>query len=577
MRRTAVLWILLGLLLAQVFSVGTAGAREPGDVIFGAMRDELERNMAHLEITGSSPPYFLSYTTDDIQELRIKASLGSLTKSKLERSRFVTADLRVGDSDLDNANFAAGWSHPSPVYTRVATDNDYDALRNEIYLLTDKAYKQGLQTLAKKEAYLETRLIKDRPADLIEEVPHASIGRPEAFDIDEPYFDDLARAASGVLKGYPMIVSSELDLTVAVVNQYFLNSRGTSALRGNRIYSVKIAMSGRGPDGDDVLSDDEIIVNDLKDLPGAEGLSRWVATLADQLVAAMGGSTIEEYSGPVIFTDEAAGEFFQQILAKNISGLPAPLFEEEASEDYYPVPHLADRVGRRVLPEFMDVYDDPGLSRLGRLHLVGTYEVDDAGRRPERIQIVEGGKLVGLPIGTAPARKILKPNGHGRGAMGLTVLGRPANLVVESSEHGSFEDLRRSMLEICRDYDLEYGLVIRRLANLWAPYEDGVISLPDSPSEIYLSDPIVAYKVFPDGREEPVRNLEFGDLTLRVLRDIIETGKTRYVHNYFIMGDYEMPASIVCPAILIEEMELGSRDIKPRKPPVLASPLAGDD
>ena len=64
---------------------------------------------------------------------------------------------------------------------------------------------------------------------------------------------------------------------------------------------------------------------------------------------------------------------------------------------------------------------------------------------------------------------------------------------------------------------------------------------------------------------------------MRVLRDIIETDDNQYGHNYFIMDDYEMPASIMCPAVLIEEMELNDRDVKPRKPPILASPLMEKD
>jgi TldD protein len=573
MTRYTSAWLVLICSLAA--SLATAG--EPEEVIFSAMRDELERNMAHLEIAGSERPYFISYTIDDVQELQIKASLGTLAKSELARSRFVTVDLRVGDRELDNANFAAGWSTPSPDYARVATDNDYDALRNEIYLLTDRAYKEALQTLAKKEAYLETRLIKDRPGDLIEQDAHTSIGRAEAFDIDQAYFDDLARAASAVVKAYPMIAASQLALTGAVVNQCFLSSSGTSALRGNRIYSIKIAMSGRGPDGDDVFCDDGISVIDLKDLPGPEGLARWVRATADELTAMMAAGTIEEYAGPVIFTEDAAGEFFQQVFAKNISSIPAPLFDMEGMADSYPTPNLAERVGRRVLPPFIDVYDDPGLDRLRGLRLIGAYDSDDAGGLPERIELVKGGKLVGLPIGTAPAKKLREPNGHARGAVGKTVSGRPANLIIKSSERVAFEDLKETMLEICRDYDLEYGLVIRRLGDLFAPYEERMLSYPDSPSEIYLSAPVLAYKVYPDGRVEPVRGLEFGNLTLRVLRDIIETGNDQHVYNYLIMDDYEMPASIVCPSVLIEEMELNARDVKPRKPPVLASPLAEED
>jgi hypothetical protein len=71
----------------------------------------------------------------------------------------------------------------------------------------------------------------------------------------------------------------------------------------------------------------------------------------------------------------------------------------------------------------------------------------------------------------------------------------------------------------------------------------------------------------------PVRNLEFSNVTIRILRDIIQTGDRPCVYNYLIGNDYEMPVSIVCPAVLVEEMELRKSEEKIKRPPLLPSPL----
>ena len=68
--------------------------------------------------------------------------------------------------------------------------------------------------------------------------------------------------------------------------------------------------------------------------------------------------------------------------------------------------------------------------------------------------------------------------------------------------------------------------------------------------------------------------MQFTDVNVRILRDIVQTDNMRYVYNYLIGNDYEMPATIVAPSLLIEEMELKKIDTKVKKPPVLPSPLA---
>jgi hypothetical protein len=89
-----------------------------------------------------------------------------------------------------------------------------------------------------------------------------------------------------------------------------------------------------------------------------------------------------------------------------------------------------------------------------------------------------------------------------------------------------------------------------------------------------LTEPLEAYKVYPDGKEIPVTNLEFSNVTVRALRDVLQTSEEQFLYNYLIGNDPELPVSMVCPAVLLEEMELKKSEKKVKKPPVLSSPLA---
>ena len=68
----------------------------------------------------------------------------------------------------------------------------------------------------------------------------------------------------------------------------------------------------------------------------------------------------------------------------------------------------------RVLPEFLDVVDDPGLKSYDGKGLVGAYDVDDEGVPAQAVKLVVAGKLENYLIGREPVRDFPQSNGHGR-------------------------------------------------------------------------------------------------------------------------------------------------------------------
>ncbi|MBN2227441.1 MAG: hypothetical protein JW763_08755 [candidate division Zixibacteria bacterium] len=560
-----------------VFALAVTASAERSDAnIFKAMQDELDRSMSELVMADLERPYFIAYTVDDFDELTIAGALGELTESTQEQTRYITVDVRVGDTTLDNSNFVGGYYNPPPDFQTIALDNDYDALRNRMYLLTDRAYKNALKNLSRKKAYLQTRIMKNRPNDFIMPAPNEFIDNTETADFDIKTLEDMIRAATEAFREYPMVIASELECNAAVANQYYVNSNNSKAMRGDRVYTFKLTMQGKTAEGEDVFGTDRMIVNRKDDIPDKNELTTWVRGNADRMKAMIEAETIDEYAGPVILTGDAAGEFFRQLFVKNVSNNPSPLYEIDQVAERYPTPEFGNKVKRRVLPAFIDVYDDPTMAAFDNTPLMGFYEVDDAGTRPQRVHLVEQGKLVNLLIGEAPTKKVNTPNGHARGAVSKQLGARPGNMVFESSDKTTFDQLKQTMLELCQDVDLEYGLVIRKLDDLNASRQRQQVYFygGSGGNESALTPPLEVYKVYADGHEVPVRNLEFSNVTVRMLRDILQTGDQQYVYNYLIGDDFEMPASLVCPAVLIEEMELKKSEAKVMKPPIVPSPLA---
>ena len=558
----------------------TALADPRGDLIFKTLDDELQRNMSQLVMEKLERPYFINYTVDDIQQLEVSASLGQLLRSQLERSRYLTTDLRVGDYQLDNSNFVAGFTGFGPDFATLPVDDDYDAIRNEIYLATDRVYKTALEALSKKRAYLQSRVVNDRTDDHIKFTANKFLDKPEAFDIEAGFYEDLAKPMTEVFRAYPAIISSELNITASVVNQYMVTSEGTHALRGDRIYGFSLSMAGRSPDGEDVVNSDRIIVNDLKQLPNREALIAWAKGNAEKMNKMINADTLEDYIGPVIFSGEAAGEFLRQLFSKNVSNQPGPVYENDQMNSMMGAgSDFANKLNRRVLPITMNVFNDPILAKVGDKPLIGSYEVDDAGNPPKRTQLVENGKLINLLIGITPTKKIKEANGSARGAVSKDVTAKPANLIFESTDKTTPEQLKKNLIAMCKDIDLPYGLMVTKLRDMSTPtggFQFFGQQFGGGGGDEGLTQPYELTRVYADGHEEPIRGLQFTDVNARILRDIVQTDNSRYVYNYLIGNDYEMPATIITPSLLIEEMELKKVDSKVKKPPVLPSPLAGN-
>ena len=139
------------------------------------MQDELDRSMNELQLADLEQPYFVSYSVQEVSEVRATASLGGLASSGESASRTLQVEVRVGDRNLDNTNFSARPDFSSmedmsfgPV--SLPLDDDYEALRRALWLATDRAYKDALDRISKKRAALQNEtVVEDAPDFSVEE------------------------------------------------------------------------------------------------------------------------------------------------------------------------------------------------------------------------------------------------------------------------------------------------------------------------------------------------------------------------------------------------------------------------
>src|SRR5262249_9904003 len=130
--------------------LAATGSGDKRVALLDAMGQELERSRTQLKLGEHAPPYFISYQVRDQDQHVLGARYGAVVEDESERQRAIYADVRVGSYQFDNSmdeekdfNFSTkGTSY----FTRKngPIDDDPQALRTALWLITDERYKAAL-------------------------------------------------------------------------------------------------------------------------------------------------------------------------------------------------------------------------------------------------------------------------------------------------------------------------------------------------------------------------------------------------------------------------------------------------
>ncbi len=255
----------------------------------------------------------------------------------------------------------------------------------------------------------------------------------------------------------------------------------------------------------------------------------------------------------------ATGVFFHEVLGHRVEG------HRQKREDEGHT--FADHVGRSVLPEWIDVYDDPTIPVLAGIDLNGHYTYDDEGMRAQRAAIVENGEFQGFLMGRSPIQGFESSNGHGRRSVGNAPVSRMGNTIIEASETVPFEVLKQGLRDQAREQDLEYGILVESI--------DGGFTLTgrQMPNAFNVRAS-ASWRVFVDGRpDELVRGIDLVGTPFGAFSSIIAAGENPEVFNGFCGAESGwVPVSAVAPPILFERLEFQLKEKAQERPPLLAKP-----
>ena len=526
-----------------------------------AMQDEMRRSMAELRMPGEPAPYYISYEVLDRTMSDVFGRLGAMIENPPRRTRTLRVEVRVGDYAFDSSRFAlqgfgGGMFNGETVLAPL--DDDYDAMRREIWLTTDSAYKRALSTFARKKAAFQNRTSSDPIPDFSKETPVETIeAGGDAGRLDLIHRQSVAGVAarvqqsSGVFAAYPDIDQSESSITQVRGTRYFLNSEGFKSVTPVEIAALTIFAESHASDGMAVRRSYGSVERGVGSLPSPDVLEARAKELAGEVVAARMAPIGEEFAGPVLIEGAASPQFLAETLVQMMEARRPPDAENPRLAHGAGSPFL-NRTGLRVMADAFAVRDTPSMQTFDGKPVPGSYTVDDEGVRAQDVTLVEKGRLVTLLTGRTPQKRLLRSNGHGRSG---TVLAGVFQL--DSTQPVPAPELKKRYLALLGAQDRSFGYIVRGVR----PPGQG-----DAGPGI---DSIV--KVTLDGGETPVRGMRFGDVPPAAFRDLADASSDRVVYSY--RAGSTSIVSVIAPSVIFEELEiLPVRDIL-QKPPIVPSPL----
>ena len=527
----------------------------PADVVFNVLETELSRSLQLLRQETFGPPYFLAYRLHDVRHFETIASLGAGVSDDLEEFRVAYVEARFGSATFDNTDLSyQGVNGPA--------SSDPGVLRHTFWLLTDQAYRGAVSGWLEKKAKRATELIGDELIDFSTAPPQRHTDSLPEPSLNRAQMRLLAQRLSRIFRDYPEILDSNVTVGGWWNRRMLLTSEGTRLLtRGEEMpHEIRLNAMTRSDDGMRLEDGFYIPLRSWSDAPNEAELEGRVRALATELLSLRAAPIQDAETAPAILDPEMSGVLFHEALGHKLEG--------QRQRDSHESQVFRDLVGKSILPDFLNLYDDPTLKTFHGSPLHGSYDYDSEGSPARRVTLVEKGVLRGFLLSRWPVRGFSQTNGHGRSDPRSHATGRMANLIVEAAGAVRLDQLQERLLELVRHQGKDHGFIL-------IGSNGGENPTNRESAQTLEVRPRLVYRVGLDGRRTLVRGVKLVGTPLVVLNRIVAAGNDQTLSNGFQCGAESgwVPVSQLAPSLLVSQVELQRLPEDRARPPVLPSPL----
>jgi predicted Zn-dependent protease len=336
--RIAVLFLAAaGGILPAAFAQGKAD----NDHTLQAMRDEMARAKDRLELKfpGTDQPvrpYYLEYRLLDLDIREVVGQFGALMTSTHARNRFMNVEARVGDYKQDSSNFVSDEGFRGFIGSTgsVGIDRDYDSLRQDLWIATDQAFKEAVETYSRKKAYLGSLARQTDIDDFAKATPVNNIEPLVTPDWSNRDWEQEVRESSAALRAFPEIQESRVTYYLVYATEYLLTSEGTE-IRTNRSFAaVEAGLSTLAKDGMQLNHFYSTYAPKPVDLANVDAVKKGLNVAGSELMALRASPPSQDYTGPVLFDARAAAPLVAQVLGPALNGSRPPVAFQPVMEQF---------------------------------------------------------------------------------------------------------------------------------------------------------------------------------------------------------------------------------------------------
>jgi predicted Zn-dependent protease len=521
--------------------------------------------MRELRVPGFPRPYFISYLVRDEERWTLRAKFGALKEDSHDRQRNAFADVRVGSyrydqvrdgglSDNDKESESYG-------YVDLPFGNSLDGVRHGLWRLTDARYREAVEALLDKKSRELTYRDVDRAFAAFERrkrrVDLRWVRLP-VVDLDR--WRRYVERASAVVKRYPDIQDAQVEFDGDHICRVFVSSEGSRQVQCQSLWTLECYLWMLSEHGDGIPWTLKHIVADPSELPPLAQFEAAIRRTVARMRRLAEAPTIRSFCGPALLEPVPAGLLIHEAVGHRLEG--SRLLAAGEGQTF------RDSLGQRILPEFLSIRDDPSLERWDGRSLVGHYRYDDEGVEAQDTPLVVRGELCGFIATRTGIARRHRSNGHARTCYHQRPISRMSTTIIEAE--GGLDDraLRRRFLEEIRRQGVPFGVRILEASS-------GETATEAYNFQAFLGEINLASKVYPDGREEWIRGVNFVGTPLNGIRGIVAAGRRYEVDNSFCGAESGyLPVSTISPALIVSELELQSKADMPYSPYTFPIPWA---
>ena len=585
-------------------------------VVFKAMEDEMQRNIAQLKIDDLEKLYYISYLVADAKTTTIESSLGGIIDSKTKPDRSLETEVLVGSNQRNNLNFQAGeggltFFLGGSADAGFPLENDYNAIRRKLWNSTDDAYKNAAKTFSAKITAIEQQNLSQKELNLpdFSTIPVQTVimdSKPEK--INEKELNDLCKELSSVFNNYPDFIRSKVTLSIYQADIYYLNSEGIKYKQPYTLVSLRASAGTLAANGEPLQDDYSLYVNKLEQLPPTAELKERITKMATMLNQLRTAPVVDDvYETALLFEGEAVAEIISQAFFSSSDGLTAvrkPIEEKSSSfalfaslmgggskENKYDA-----LIGKQMIDKNLSINAIDRTSSFNGIPLIGFYEVDAEGVSvKEKTPLVTNGVLQTLLSDRIPTHGVAQSNGHNRLVFmhdGLQSKLAPGVIEVTAKQASTADKMKKQMMGLAKKKGYDYFYIVRKIGSP-SPLADDMESLQASVMKMMSGKasaikPTYIYRVsVKNGSETLVRTAAVSNINIDSFKEVLAVSDKKQAWNLpiaskggiggllFQVGGLGVPASFIVPdGMILPGIEVKkNEDVSLQKPPITPNPL----